>query len=307
MDALRAAVPLARALLSLAYAKRSGVLYVQAGYRRAAVEISDGAVASLQGVDGELLGDALMREGELDAGRHGAALSEAEPEGPVGHWLVAVGAASREAVDRALVAQLERRLASLLRFAGASLRFAESTGDGPPVSQLRAAVAPSVWRGLLSLTGELTQDDRAQLAGEGGLRLTRAGAQFAGALHGAGCLLDIDSMLRRKPGQESARAVMRALGFAVDGRVDADAFSLLLRKQREIRRHASAEVLLDLPPSSGPEQARRALRRLAQKLHPDRFSGEVPALRAVSAEVMRALFRAEETLRNATFSRQAAR
>ncbi len=298
MDALRAAVPLARALLSLAYAKRSGALHVQVGYRRAVVELFEGAVMALQGVDGELLGDALLREGELDACRHGAALSEAEPDGPVGHWLVAVGAASREAVDRALVAQLERRIGSLLRFAGASLRFVETPGESARTSRIHAAVAPSVWLGLLLLADDLTHDDRARLAGEGRLRMTRAGAQFANALHGVGSLLEIESVLRRKPGQESARAVLHALGFAVDGRVDANAFSLLLRKQREIRRHASAEALLDLPPHSGPAQARRALRRLAQKLHPDRFSGEVPALRAVSAEVMRALFRAVEALRN---------
>ena len=125
MDALRAAAPLARALLSLADAKRCGVLRVRVGYRHAELVLVDGAVTSIAGVDGELLGDALLREGELDASRHGVALAEAEPDGPVGHWLVAVGAASREAVDRALVAQLERRVAALLRFVGASLHFEE--------------------------------------------------------------------------------------------------------------------------------------------------------------------------------------
>jgi len=307
MDALRAAVPLARALLSLAYAKRSGSLHVQVGFRRATVELSQGAVVSLVGVDGELLGDALLREGELDSGRHGAALSEAEPEGPVGRWLVAIGAASREAVDRALVAQLERRLGALLRFAGASLRFEELRAQTLAMPSIVAAVAPSVWSGLLTLAAELTHDERAQLAGQGGLRLTRAGTQFVAALNLSGRPLEIDAVLRREHGHEPARAALRALGLAVDGRVDADAFSLLLRKQREIRRHASAEALLDLPPRPAPEQARRALRRLAQKLHPDRFSGELPALRAVSSEVMRALFRAEEALRDVSLSRHVSR
>ena len=307
MDALRAAVPLARALLSLADAERSGVLSVQAGSRRAEVEFVRGALVALRGVDGELLGDTLLREGALDAQRHGAALSRAEPEGPVGHWLVAVGAASREAVDRALASQLSRRVALLLRFPDATFRFDERALANDQAAAVAIAVAPCVWDGMLPLAGTLTNDELAQLSGAGGLRLTRAGSQLVAELVPAARLPQLESVLRGQCGSEHARAVLKVVGAAFDARVDTDSFSLLLRKQREIRRHASAEVLLDLPSKTAtPDQARRALRRLAQKLHPDRFSGELPALRAVSADVMRALFRAEETLRHA-LPRQASR
>ncbi len=307
MDALRAAVPLARALLSLGDAERSGVLYVQAGYRRAEIEVWAGAFVAVRGVDGELLGDTLLRAGALDAHRHGAALSEAEPHGPVGDWLVAVGAASREAVDRALASQLSRRVASLLRFPYATVRFEERGPADDQSDRLKVAIAPCVWDGLVSLAGTLTNDELSQLAGVGRLRLTRAGSQLVAELMPAGRLPQLESVLRGQCGSQHARAVLKVLGAAFDARVDTDSFSLLLRKQREIRRHASAEVLLDLPSKFvTPDQARRALRRLAQKLHPDRFSGELPALRAVSADVMRALFRAEETLRHA-LPRQASR
>ncbi len=300
MDSLRAAVPLARALLSLGDAERSGVLHVHAGYRRVEVEALRGKLIAVRGIDGEPLGDTLLREGSLDASRHGAALSEAEPEGPVGDWLVAVGAASREAVDRALALQLSLRLGQLLRFPCVTLRFIDHAvaAEGAENDVVRVAMAPCVWDGMLSLAGMLTHAELSQLTGSGALRLTRAGSQLVSQLVPMAKLPRLESVLSGDCGSSHARAVLKVLGAAFDARMDSNSFSLLLRKQREIRRQASAATLLDLPPHSAtPDQARRALRRLAQKLHPDRFSAELPALRAVSADVMRALFRAEETLR----------
>ncbi len=297
MDALLAAVPLARALLSLADAKRTGVLCVRSGYRRAEVALRDAAVVSLTGVDGELLGDALLRDGALDASLHGAALAQGEPRGPVGQWLVSVGAASREAVDRALTGQLAQRLAVLLRFFRPTLGFDAGLPEALCSSPVAVAVAPSVLDGLLSLTAGMTHGELAQLSGSGSLRLTRAGAQFVAALRLSGRPMDIEPDGRIAQAPDATRAVLRALGLLVEARVGSNSFSLLLRKQREVRRRASAQVLLDLPPHAAPEQARHALRRLAQKLHPDRFATELPALRVVAGEVMGALSRAEETLR----------
>lgn len=307
MDRLRAAASLSRALLSLADAKRTGILRVEAGQRRAELQLLHGAIVSIQGVDGELLGDALLRDGELDARVHGAALSAAEPNGPVGHWLVAVGAASREAVDRALLTQLDRRLSALLRFVGPSVRFIEQAAQVRDVPAASIQVAPALWDGLIELARSLTNAELERLSVPHALRLTRAGEQWASSLVQAGKLGDLAPLLKQASGSVHERAVLCALGLAVDARVDPDAFSLLLRKQRQIRRHVSPEALLDLPERAAPDQARRALRRLAQKLHPDRFSTELPALRAVSHEVMRALFRAEESLRTPPLSRHAAR
>jgi hypothetical protein len=86
------------------------------------------------------------------------------------------------------------------------------------------------------------------------------------------------------------------LGAASEAVLATDSCSLLLRKQREIRRRAGPRALLDLPPHAHAEQARPALRRLASKLHPDRFHAAEPSLRAVSSEVMRALSQAEHEL-----------
>ena len=71
-------------------------------------------------------------------------------------------------------------------------------------------------------------------------------------------------------------------------------YPLLLRKRREVRRHASAHALLDLPEGAGGRDARLALRKLVRDLHPDRFGdGTPPALRRASGEIVTALVGAE--------------
>jgi hypothetical protein len=96
------------------------------------------------------------------------------------------------------------------------------------------------------------------------------------------------------------RAVLRVLGAAIERPAHEDAYALLLRKHRQLSRNASASALLDLPEAASAEHARRALRRLAQKLHPDRFQAGDARLYAVSNLVMGALARAENTLRART-------
>ena len=74
-------------------------------------------------------------------------------------------------------------------------------------------------------------------------------------------------------------------------------YPLLLRKRREIRRQASARVLLDLPEGAEGGEARKALRRLVRDLHPDRFGEGVPqALRRASGEIVTALVDAEASI-----------
>ena len=71
-------------------------------------------------------------------------------------------------------------------------------------------------------------------------------------------------------------------------------YPLLLRKRQQVRRQASAHVLLDLPEGAGGRDARRALRKLVKDLHPDRFGEETPpALRRASGEIVTALVDAE--------------
>ncbi len=68
--------------------------------------------------------------------------------------------------------------------------------------------------------------------------------------------------------------------------------SLLLRKRHQLRRREAPSRLLDLAPSDrkGP---RRALRRLAAQVHPDRFEED---LAETSQEVMRALVAAADAI-----------
>jgi hypothetical protein len=71
-------------------------------------------------------------------------------------------------------------------------------------------------------------------------------------------------------------------------------YPLLLRKRRELRKQASAHVLLDLPEGAGGRDARVALRKLVCDLHPDRFGAHAPpALRRASGEIVTALINAE--------------
>ena len=74
-------------------------------------------------------------------------------------------------------------------------------------------------------------------------------------------------------------------------------YPLLLRKRLELRRQASARVLLDLPEGAKDGEARKALRKLVRDLHPDRFGeGVPPALRRASGEIVTALVDAEAAL-----------
>lgn len=97
--------------------------------------------------------------------------------------------------------------------------------------------------------------------------------------------------------QLRVRAVLRVIGAVAERKTPADSYALLLRKTRELARNESAHVLLDLPDVASASHARRALRVLAQKLHPDRFHAADARLHAVSERVMGALSRAEHTLR----------
>jgi curved DNA-binding protein CbpA len=72
---------------------------------------------------------------------------------------------------------------------------------------------------------------------------------------------------------------------------------MLLRKTRQLRRGAAATELLDLPANAKGRDARRALRRLASAVHPDRFGEAAPdAIQRASNEVMTALLRAQRDL-----------
>jgi hypothetical protein len=135
------------------------------------------------------------------------------------------------------------------------------------------------------------------LAGDSALKLTSSGRRIVASLERSEHV-ELEAWLSRSPQSSlrAPRAVLRVLGAAVDATFDGGACNLLLRKQREIKRRVGPHALLDLPAHARSEHARPALRRLAQKLHPDRFQALEPALRAASQEVMRSLSQAEHEL-----------
>lgn len=317
MDRLPAATSLARALLALSRAGATGVLEVSAVARSARVAVMDGIprAAALEPGDDLTLGDLLAREGALDAAAHARALERGAPPGPVGSWLIDTGAATAPAVAWALRRQLERRVGRLFEWTGAEYRFRR----GPPeigtahvaepiptadvvLSAMREAVrgVPVVAArrrlgdGLLVLTrlGETLVKDAALWPEEATMvPHLRAGASVDTVLGATG---------------HSARAIrglyaLRVLSAAAPPRAEGRAYGVLLRKRRQLRRAIGTSDLdlLDLPPSAKPHEVRRALRRLAHVVHPDRFGASEPeAVHDASREVMTALLQAEQRLRS---------
>ncbi len=302
MDGLRAAVPLARLLLALADHQRTAEIRLRVRGKPITVSLDAGQLVAIRGVDVDSLGDTLLRTGGLNTERHQVAVSrDVPPEGRVGAWLVAVGAASESDVQRALEAQLKARLTYLLRYvaADADIVAREIAGQADRLDT-RADLVWAVFSTLRELSHALSERELRELSGTGPLKLTRSGSRLVEALVASAENCEPPDGWLRNAAETSAfgaRAVLRVLGAAVEARFEGDVFRLLLRKQREIRRRVGPRALLDLPPHAHFEQARPALRRLATKLHPDRFHGQDPALFAASHEVMRALSEAAGELR----------
>jgi len=323
MDALRAAAPLARRLLTLAEAGREGEVTIVRRARRARLRLVAGRAVALSGVDVAPLGDTLLALGSLDVGALRAMCTLRAP-GPVGARMVAAGLLSSAAVAHALDLQLVRGIDALLALSPCVAQFTESTRDLARTTSGSVDVTSAVWSVLLRRAHALPDATLASLSGAGPLVLGATGRRRVQALLCAierGELAKVARLAACDGGaarpvhaptshvlaraiegaddtreQRAIRAVLRVLGGVTVVRKPDEAFALLLRKRRELARNVSASALLDLPESAGAEHARRALRRLAHKLHPDRFQCDA-RLHAVSTEVMSALSRAAHALR----------
>ena len=313
MDRITIATSMARALMALARSSATGCLYVTGPYARAEIYLEGGMprAVSLDPSDEERLGDVLAKEGCLDSEAHERALGRGLPTAPIGNWLIANGAATAPAVAYALRLQLRRRIVRIFQWREAVLHFAPGAAPREPlklseplsVSELvlgamREIVAqePLWWsrkrvgEGLLVLTplGEALVEDASLWPEESAVVfLLRQGMPVEGVLEAL---------------QEASRAVRALVTFKLLQAVappstSACSYSLLLRKLHQVRRSVTADVLLDLPAGSDPAAARKALRRLAKSLHPDRF-GEAapPGVSRSSGEVMSALLQAEREL-----------
>ncbi len=273
----------------------------------------EGAISAIAmwPADDETLGDTLDRMGALDRSLHRRALERGPPLGPVGDWLVACGAARDDDVQRALRVQLQRRVVMLFSWSAVELRFVPGSLDvGVPRVARPLAASELVLGAMRAAVAEEPAVRVRRLLGDGLLVLTRLGralvadASLSPDERSMVSLLErgapVDAILGAAGASPSAIRTLYALRLldAVSRPTRDAQYALLLRKHRQVRSAVRAGELLDLPAGARPSEARRALRRLAREVHPDRFSEADDAIvRRVSGEVMAALVSAEARLR----------
>jgi len=254
------------------------------------------------------LGDVLVRSAGCDAETLAAA-DDNEFEPPTGAWVVRRGLASRRAVIDALHEQLRSQVCSAFPWPRHDLTFVEGPAEvgvywvpNPPATEslvldgMRAAVshqlddthAQVVLRSQLTAWGHSLLEHGATDDSERAL---------LNALQPGAAIRELIAAAHSCERAYHTWSALRAFGaMTAPTRVR---YTLLLRKRAELRRRANAHELLDLDPASQVQKdaPRRALRRLALHLHPDRLGPDAPeSARVLSTEVMRALTRAAASL-----------
>jgi hypothetical protein len=306
---------LARALLAASRARSTGVLAVatEHGVARVALDAGVPRAASALIDEADALGDVLLRSGALDPRGHHERLAERRPSGSVGQWLVDAQLATRGQVERALRAQLRGRLLRILACTRHELSFAQGAPDvGAPLVAEPTSSEDLVLLALRSRVASWPAERVEQAMPRGVLRASALGqallqraalwpeeAVVKALLRHGTTALRISAATR---GSERARrflAGLCVLSAAVVEPQRGRPFSLLVRKREQLRSSASPHELLDVPADASVALARRALRKLAQRLHPDTLGPGAPeALRRASSEVLGALIDAESALRS---------
>jgi hypothetical protein len=261
--------------------------------------------------DGAVGHDAMSRAA-ADTGLRRTSSSQ-PPREAIGAWLIAAGVTSAEAIERALARQVQARLAAALRLRDVRHHFQA----GPPdigvllLEQSRASA-------VLLMAAACDSIDARSLHGfrnsHPGMRLVCSAFGRALLREGASFLSDrcvrllqngasIAQLSAASGGDEAELRNLAALVWlaaVVPASDQLGTYALLLRKQRQVQQRVSAAELLDLDPTNHAFPTRRALRRLASRLHPDVLGPSAPAeLREASTELMRALVHAEGSLRAA--------
>lgn len=302
------AAALVRGLLVLARAGRTGVLTVCSDPMTARVGVRDGRVVAMkvEPDDGDSLGDALRRMGAWDerAADRAGAPPRAEP---LGRWGIRVGATDAAAVSHALRKQLQRRIVRLFALDPPELRLSAGGADvGVPELDEPPTTQTLIVSALRDGVSDVPLWTVRRRLGDGMLVSTSLGREL---LEGAALWPDeqalvpllekgasVDTLVHVARGSPRAQRTLYALRM-VGGCGPPEprqGYATLLRKTRQLRRAARAAELLELPDGARGDEARRALRRLARTVHPDRFGDDVPvAIRAASHEVMSALVRAQ--------------
>jgi hypothetical protein len=261
------------------------------------------------------LGDALLAEGALDVTAHAHAVVRGEETAgvPIGSWLIERGMTSRPALEAALRRQLRARVTQLFSCERIEYRFETSA----PEHDLHCVAEPiaSVDLVLCAMRARVhdwPESHALSVLKSPALQLNAAGSAFLRAtlwpdeavvIH----LLERGTTLREL--RAATGGSLRALRFlavlallGASGTREAP-YALLLRKRAQLRQGEGARALLDLPRSADASDARRALRRLARRVHPDALGPSASeALRRASNEVMSALIDAELAVRRAAAS-----
>ncbi len=314
MDRLPGATSLSRALLVLDRGRATGVLDVRSHGGHARLAVLGGTPRAMVVTPGDdtVLGDVLEGAGALDAAAHARALAVAPPVGPVGPWLVEGGACTKAALAHALRVQLRRRLLRVFRWQDPEYRFVAGDAElGVPLLPEPVPAADLVLAAMRDAVADVPLPRVRRALGTVPLHLLPLGE----SLLSNACLWPAEAamlpLLRRGETPDvllsaaggSTRAMrglymltlLRAVTASPQG---AAAYPLLLRKHRQMQQATELDAFLDLPAGAPPAEARRALRRLAGKLHPDRFGRDAPPwVHRASTDVLSALVRAEAELR----------
>ena len=320
--AVPGAVSLARALIALARGRQTGVLRVCTERGECRIAVVEGVLraASALGAD-EPLGDALVRDGALDVEAHARALRELRAlPAPVGRFLLDAGLVSRPALELALRRQLRDRVVRVASCSTLEYAFEAGAAEvGVPwieepmatpdlvLCALRAAL--SEWP--VSALGSVVPEGRLELSALGSAlidsaslwpeeavasRLLAQGASLLEVLRAVEAGRPVPSL--RAPRALRFVAALSLLAAVVPAGGASGRYSLLVRKRAQMAREVEAHTLLEVGRGADAHEARRALRKLAQSVHPDVMGPDAPeALRRASSEVLAALADAERSLR----------
>lgn len=287
------------------------MLEVASDGKRATIAIAGGVVRALAiaPTDDDAIGDLLHRAGDFDAASHRRALEHGAPDGPVGRWLVDARVTSAAGLSLGLRRQLKRRMSRVLGWSRVELSFHAIEPSAFALVDEPVAVGDLV---LAAARERARETDAAPPRGE--IELGGIGRHLVEHAALAPREAVIVRVLRDGPrtaedcvaiagGDREARRALAVLvlAHAVGARRGGDA-RVLFEKRMQIERSAPPETLLGLRAGSTREDARRALRRLARVLHPDRFHGD-EAMRRASEQVLAALVAAERDLRERRASR----
>lgn len=264
MRELTSAITVCRVLLGLDRAGASGTLRVRGEGRNATLSLEAGEVVSTN-VDRRI---ATSKEQVFERVRQ-----VCEWDGLVLELTQGVGATSWWKLTEPLPARWVALDA--MRAALRSVELRSMRGDlGGAVYQLTAT-------GEMLLVGACLQPEEAAI-----LPWLRCGVRAA----------DIQALPGCGPPAYRFLWLLKLLRAAVP-KAGGSSYPLLLRKRREIRRHASPHALLDLPEDADGREARLALRKLVRDLHPDRYGDGAPVeLQRASGEIVTALVLAEASI-----------